>query len=631
MTTPSEGPPSSTDGTGENEVRRRRSTQYDDDDRTYSDSADGVRAGTHDVQPQPPADETHRVRFSAEVDKRQRPQTLAKAKKRKSDEMLRDTGSSSTSAGGRPTTPNLTIDTRAATIMAGGSVSDVVTSPRSAGSTSMRSPLTAGSGRNTSPVSARSRNRGLSLRSSLFARNMRTAASGGSIIEMSPVGSEPMSNTRPQSAGKKTTESSVTVLPVAEDEPPLPYPGTSHSPSPRKTIRSNSALPNYQQWVQRQANRHLPVRRINSWYSQARKFALRIQEIPPSKDGRHIQLDSSRKEALIDPRVGRPYPNNLIRSSRYTPYNFVPRQLFAQFSKIANFYFLIVSSLQMVPGLSTTGTYTTIVPLLFFVSISMAKEGYEDLRRHRLDKEENNREAKVLHTYKPVMDSATDKYEDAEGGIPDGPIHWASVKWQALQVGDIVKLERDEAAPADLVLLSSSGPNSVAFVETMALDGETNLKPKQPPATLVKAYKSTESIATGHRAEFVVEDPNLDLYNFEGRVTLDQAEAAPLTNNEIIYRGSVLRNTPEAIAIVVYSGEECKIRMNANKNPRIKAPSLQARVNKVVIVVVIFVLFLALFNTIAYRLWRSDTEYHLWYLRKAVVPFGHILVSFLIM
>ncbi len=66
-----------------------------------------------------------------------------------------------------------------------------------------------------------------------------------------------------------------------------------------------------------------------------------------------------------------------LRDTR--PGTFVPRQLVAQFSKVANFYFLTISILQMIPGLSTTGRFTTIVPLLFFVTVSMAKEGYDDL------------------------------------------------------------------------------------------------------------------------------------------------------------------------------------------------------------------------------------------------------------
>jgi len=468
-------------------------------------------------------------------------------------------------------------------------------------------------------LSPRSRNRGMSLRSSLFVKSIgQRATPGNAVVELQELGpsNEVLGAIEEPGISKKQHEPSVFVTPVSGRISPPPL-------YSKNLLPGSAALPNYQRWVESQAHRHLPLARIRGAYQQARKFVLRLQDIPPSVNGRQVPLDASRKNALIDERTGKAYVSNMIRSSKYTGWNFVPRQLFAQFSKLANFYFLVVSILQMIPGLSTTGTYTTIVPLLFFVCLSMAKEGFEDLRRHRLDKTENNQLANVLHAYKPVA-----PVMDAEQmAALDGPVHWASTKWHNLQVGDIVRIKRDQAVPADVVLLGSKGANDTAYVETMALDGETNLKNKQPVAITKPATSTIETLAAS-RMHFVVEDPNLDLYNFEGKVTVAM-ETAPLTNNEVIYRGSILRNTPEAYGIVIYSGEECKIRMNANKNPRIKAPKLQSNVNKIVIIVVLMVAFLALFNTIAYTLFKADIG--VWYLKHAHVRFSHILTSFIIM
>lgn len=384
------------------------------------------------------------------------------------------------------------------------------------------------------------------------------------------------------------------------------------------------ALPNYDSWLQRTAKRRAYVQQLQDFKESARKFIFRIKDIPPSVDGRHIFLDPSRTEPLTDERTSQPYITNWIRSTRYSAWNFVPRQLIAQFSKLANFYFLCISILQLIPGLSTTGTFTTIVPLMIFVTIAIAKEGYDDLRRYRLDKAENNREARVLRAGKgtPVVNTGE------EASTTDS-LHWETIKWQDINVGDIIKLNRDDAAPADLALLYSSGENGVAYVETMALDGETNLKSKQTTGSMAKAIKDPADILTC-AAEFVVEDPNQDLYSFEGRVIVDDKQA-PLTVNEIIYRGSILRNTPDAIGLVIYSGEECRIRMNANKNPRIKAPALQGFVNRIVILIVVFVVLLALFNTAAYQIWSNKTEGDLWYLYKSSVPFFPNLTSFIIM
>ena len=393
----------------------------------------------------------------------------------------------------------------------------------------------------------------------------------------------------------------------------------------KKLGKGAIALPNYDTWLQTEKRTSL-MQSVRTFSARVRKFVLRIKDIPPSKDGRHIHLHAP--QPMIDERTHQPYTSNWIRSTRYSAWNFLPRQLVDQFSKLANFYFLCVSILQMIPGLSTTGTYTTIVPLLFFVSISIAKEGYDDLRRYRLDKAENNNEAHVLRVSKSALKRRSTDAENSTLGS-SGSLSWEPIKWQDIQVGDVVKLDRDSTAPADLALLHTSGENGVAYVETMALDGETNLKSKQTTASISKAIETQEDITTC-QAEFVVEDPNQDLYSFEGRVTVD-GKQAPLTVNEIIYRGSILRNTSDAVGLVIYSGEECRIRMNANKNPRIKAPSLQAVVNKIVIVIVVFVIALAIFNTVAYRIWSEHTEENLWYLSDASVAFFPNLTSFIIM
>ena len=56
--------------------------------------------------------------------------------------------------------------------------------------------------------------------------------------------------------------------------------------------------------------------------------------------------------------------------------------------------------------------------------------------------------------------------------------------WADIKVGDIVKVEKDDEVPADLLLISA--PNDIVFVSTMNLDGETNLKDKELTITTVK-------------------------------------------------------------------------------------------------------------------------------------------------
>jgi len=478
-----------------------------------------------------------------------------------------------------------------------------------------------------SSISARSRDRAFSLRRSLFTHHVHERPPGGTpIVKLQQTGTSSVQRLSSQGTDQyqrdKKTGATITISPIVEDfqERGLP-------PHPIKEVQRATSLPHYETWLKNRAAQASFLTKIRTSFQGIRKKILRINKVPPSKDGRHLNINVSRNEVPMDERTGRPYIDNTIRSSRYTLWNFLPRQLYAQFSKLANFYFLCVSILQMIPGLSTTGTYTTIVPLLFFVTLSVAKEGYDDLRRYKLDKAENTSTASVLYVKNPTL---VDSGDSGEISLTRFDLeNWRTTKWKDVRVGDVVKLQRDEAAPADLVILQAKEPNGIAYIETTALDGETNLKSKQASPPLARTCKLIDNIVQ-NKAHFVVEDPNLNLYSFEGKVAVED-ETLPLTNNEIIYRGSVLRNTSEVFGLVMYTGEECKIRMNATKNPRIKAPALQSVVNRVVIIIVIFVLLLAIFNTVAYQIWQEETEENSWYIVNAKVAFFPILVSFIIL
>lgn len=553
-------------------------------------------------------EESPRVRFSADIERNGR------------DEITR-VGKGNVGKQ-RPGTPDLTVDTR-----------EVEAEDRAEASSS-RSPRDAAS---KSPLSPTSRTRGYSLRSALFRRNVHdTTQSPNTHIELEEGVGKPQSRTGGHTEGSsgyvaspKSGDAVITVTPEHLD-----YTSSVSDISKARLGEGPIALAASESWLKRDkrpSRKSNLVKQTKDFAEQARKFVFRIKDVPPSKDGRHIHLDPTRHEPLTDERTSQHYTSNWIRSTRYSAWNFIPRQLVAQFSKLANFYFLVISILQMIPGLSTTGQFTTIVPLLFFVTLSIAKEGYDDLRRWRADQEENKREAKVLRATSESVAGAK-RRGSTDGGSVVSPesegLRWETIKWQDINVGDVIKLERDDAAPADLALLHTNGENNVAFVETMALDGETNLKSKQTPASISKTIIDQEDVLRTD-AEFVVEDPNRDLYSFEGRVMVN-GKQAPLTLSEIIFRGSILRNTPDAIGMVIYSGEECRIRMNSNKNPRIKAPALQGLVNRIVILIVVFVIALSIFNAVAYKIWQRNED-DMWYLRGSSVAFFPSFTSFIIM
>lgn len=131
---------------------------------------------------------------------------------------------------------------------------------------------------------------------------------------------------------------------------------------------------------------------------------------------------------------------------------------------MANIYFLFIGFMQMIQSISISeGKPVILFPLLVVVLISMAKDLLEDKKRHDSDKKENNDSFMVLRNGKFVKCSS-----------------------QSILVGEVVKVEKGERVPADILCIYSSGKGGECFIETKNLDGETNLKKKLAPKLTCK-------------------------------------------------------------------------------------------------------------------------------------------------
>ena len=128
------------------------------------------------------------------------------------------------------------------------------------------------------------------------------------------------------------------------------------------------------------------------------------------------------------------------------------KNLFEQFRRIANFYFLIIFLVQLMID-TPTSPITSGLPLFFVITVTAIKQGYEDWLRHKADNEVNGAPVYVVRS----------------GGL-------VKTRSKNIRVGDIVRVAKDETFPVDLVLLSSDRVDGSCHVTTASLDGETNLK-----------------------------------------------------------------------------------------------------------------------------------------------------------
>src|SRR5579871_5692771 len=88
-------------------------------------------------------------------------------------------------------------------------------------------------------------------------------------------------------------------------------------------------------------------------------------------------------------------------------------------------------------------------------------------------------------------------------------------KWEDLSVGNIVRVRTDETVPADILLLSSSSCENTCYLDTAAIDGETNLKQKSIPSCFLNSDKPEVT-----SFELQCDPPNDDIYHFRGRIIL---------------------------------------------------------------------------------------------------------------
>lgn len=124
-------------------------------------------------------------------------------------------------------------------------------------------------------------------------------------------------------------------------------------------------------------------------------------------------------------------------------------------------------------------------------------------------------------------------------------------------------MDNDQFVAADILLLSSSEPNGLCFIETAELDGETNLKIKQC-LTETAEMGCQEDLLWQFNGEIICEPPNNLLNKFEGTLYWKN-QRFPLDNEKILLRGCVIRNTQWCYGVVVFAGKDTKLMQNSGK------------------------------------------------------------------
>ncbi|GAM24475.1 hypothetical protein SAMD00019534_076500 [Acytostelium subglobosum LB1] len=310
-------------------------------------------------------------------------------------------------------------------------------------------------------------------------------------------------------------------------------------------------------------------RRMKRWNKNKNKGERRIEvdtnTLKPvvSEEGSTSTVAPSNKPKFL---------TNWISTTKYTIITFLPKNLFEQFRRVANLYFLVILIISYTP-VSPVAPGPSTINLGIVLLINACKEAYEDFRRYQSDKRINSQVTRVVR---------------------DGQL--IERLWKDLQVGDVVKVQNEEQFPADLVLLSSSSDSpGLCYIETSNLDGETNLKTKQ---SLIEtnALQSQQHF-TDCKLLVECEQPSHILHKFDGRISMNSNEPLPLNAEQLLIRGTQLMNTKWVYGIVAYTGHETKYMLNTMATPT-KKSKLEREMNRILLMVLFAEIMLCLSSAI---------------------------------
>ncbi|KMQ43814.1 phospholipid-translocating P-type ATPase [Trichophyton rubrum] len=340
------------------------------------------------------------------------------------------------------------------------------------------------------------------------------------------------------------------------------------------------------------------------------------------------------------------YPPNVVSNAKYTPWSFLPRTLYNEFSFFFNIYFLLVALSQTIPILRIGYISSYIAPLSFVVFISLSKEALDDISRRRRDAEANSEEYSVLSFDRSSL--RTPGLTSSKGQVPRWPEPIEiTKKSRDLKVGDILKIGKDRRLPADVIILKSLATDSLSnsqrdaeysvhdnseeehgtpetnedgessdaagsaetFIRTDQLDGETDWKLR-----LASPLTQNLALAELNRIRITASSPAKIVNEFVGKIELAQLpsepydpaveqsgkqdehspplKSAPLSIDNAAWANTVLASNTVTYAAVIYTGSQTRSALSTSAS-RSKVGLLEHEINSLTKILCVLTLTLS--------------------------------------
>ena len=259
------------------------------------------------------------------------------------------------------------------------------------------------------------------------------------------------------------------------------------------------------------------------------------------------------------------FGNNIIKTTKYNVITLVPKSLFYQLCRASNIYFLCVSILNCL-SFSPKNPISMIATFSFVLIFTMGKDAILDYGRHKQDQKSNSRNCLI--------------YLDKK---------WKKSKCYTIMPGNIIKLKEDEECSCDILIIKSSNKNGYLYVDTKNLDGESNLKEKFS----VKDIEINKDNLSNFSGNIITTVSDENLNEWEGHLNYNDLKDIYCCMDNMMLKGTILKNTDYIYGIVIYSGHQTKIMKNSHK-PEPKVSKMIKTMDKLLYSLFAFTLLLCL-------------------------------------
>ena len=273
-------------------------------------------------------------------------------------------------------------------------------------------------------------------------------------------------------------------------------------------------------------------------------------------------------EKNISLKNNRKFGNNEIKTTKYNIITLVPKNLFYQLCRASNIYFLIVCILNCL-SFSPKEPVSMIVTFSFVLIFTMGKDAVLDYGRYLQDEKSNSRMCDIYMNQK-----------------------WKKEKCFQLTPGNIIKIKEDEECSCDILIIKSSNLNGYLFVDTKNLDGESNLKEKYVVENLKNMDISLNELSS-LSGNLITNYSDENLNEWEGQLNYNTLKDIYCTMDNMMLKGTILKNTEYIYGIVVYAGHQTKIMKNSHK-PEPKVSKMIKIMDKLLYSLFAFTLLLCL-------------------------------------